>query len=53
MIETIWDDEALEIIDRMSRKYTGENFPRRSGVVYLIEVATSRFTELPFSDRPG
>lgn len=53
VIETIWEDEALEIIDRMSRTYTGENFPRRSGVVYLIEVATSRFTELPFSDRPG
>ena len=53
VIETIWDDEALEIIDRMSRTYTGENFPRRSGVVYLIEVASSRFTELPFSDRPG
>ena len=53
VIETIWEDEALEIIDRMSRTYTGENFPRRSGVVYLIEVASSRFTELPFSDRPG
>ncbi len=53
VVETIWDEEGLEIIDRMSRKYTGEDFPMRTGVVYVIEVATSRFTELPFSDKPG
>jgi len=53
VVETIWEDEALAIIDRMSRKYTGADFPMRSGVVYLIEVAASRFTELPFADTPG
>jgi PPOX class probable F420-dependent enzyme len=53
VVDTVWEDEALAIIDRMSRKYTGADFPMRSGVVYLIEVAASRFTELPFEDAPG
>ena len=51
--ETVEGDAALEIIDRMSRVYTGEDFPMRSGVVYLIEVSYSRLTELPFEDTPG
>ncbi len=51
--ETVEGDEALEIIDRMSRLYTGADFPLRSGVVYLIEVSSSRLTELPFADTPG
>jgi len=53
VVDTIWEDEALAVIDRMSRKYTGADFPMRSGVVYLIDVASSRFTELPFADTPG
>jgi PPOX class probable F420-dependent enzyme len=51
--ETVEGDAALEIIDRMSNVYTGADFPMRSGVVYLIEVTSSRFTELPFADTPG
>lgn len=51
--ETIEGDAALGIIDRMSRLYTGADFPMRSGVVYLIDVSSSRFTELPFTDTPG
>jgi PPOX class probable F420-dependent enzyme len=51
--ETVAGDAALEIIDRLSRKYTGADFPMRSGVVYLIEVETSRLTELPFADTPA
>jgi PPOX class probable F420-dependent enzyme len=50
---TVEGEAALEIIDRMSRKYTGADFPMRSGVVYVIEVETSRLTELPFTDSPG
>ena len=46
-------DEALEIIDRMARKYTGADFPMRSGVVYFVDVSSSRLTELPFADTPG
>lgn len=51
--ETVEGEGALAIIDRMSRTYTGEDFPMRSGVVYLIEVEHSRLTELPFRDAPG
>jgi len=51
--ETVEGEAALEIIDRMSRKYTGADFPMRSGVVYMIDVDASRLTELPFSDTPG
>jgi PPOX class probable F420-dependent enzyme len=51
--ETVEGEAALEIIDRMARKYTGADFPMRSGVVYLIDVSSSRLTELPFADTPG
>ena len=51
--ETVEGDAAFEIIDRLSRKYTGEDFPMRSGVVYLIEIASARVATLPFSDTPG
>ena len=53
VVETVEGDDALEIIDRMSRKYTGADFPMRSGVVYLIDVTYSRSMELPFTDTPG
>lgn len=53
VVETVEGDAALEIIDRMSRKYTGADFPMRSGVVYVIEPSSSRFMELPFEDTPG
>lgn len=46
-------EEALVVIDRMSRKYTGADFPMRSGFVYLIDVTYSRSMELPFEDTPG
>ena len=51
--EVVEGDAALEIIDRMARKYTGADFPMRSGHVFLIDVAYSRLTELPFEDTPG
>ena len=51
--DTVEGDAALAIIDRMSRKYTGADFPIRSGVVYLIDVERSHCTELPFEDTPG
>jgi PPOX class probable F420-dependent enzyme len=46
-------DAALEVIDRLSTRYTGQPFPMRSGVVYLIEPERVGFMELPFADRPG
>jgi PPOX class probable F420-dependent enzyme len=51
--ETVEGEAALAIIDRMARTYTAADFPMRSGVVYVIEVESSRFTELPFADSPG
>jgi PPOX class probable F420-dependent enzyme len=51
--ETVEGEAALEIIDRLSRTYTGADFPMRSGVVYLIEVDSQRVFTLPFTDTPG
>jgi PPOX class probable F420-dependent enzyme len=51
--ETIEGDSALEIIDRLSVKYTGKPFPMRTGVVYLIEPERSGFVQLPFAHTPG
>jgi PPOX class probable F420-dependent enzyme len=44
--------EALEVIDRLSHKYTGKPFPMRSGVVYEIEPEQVGFMELPFEHTP-
>jgi hypothetical protein len=34
-------------------KYTGEPFPMRSGVVFLVEPERARLTVLPFRHDPG
>ena len=49
---TIEGDDALTIIDGISEAYTGQPFPWRSGVVYLIEVDADGFAELPFVHAP-
>jgi PPOX class probable F420-dependent enzyme len=46
-------DAALEVIDRLSHKYTGRPFPMRSGVVFEIEPDRVGFMELPFEHEPG
>ncbi len=46
-------DAALEVIDRLSRKYTGEPFPMRAGTVYEIEPERQRFADLPFTHAPS
>jgi PPOX class probable F420-dependent enzyme len=48
VVETVEDDAALEVIDRISQHYIGTPFPMRSGTVYWIEPETIHFTELPF-----
>jgi PPOX class probable F420-dependent enzyme len=53
LAEMLEGDEALEVIDRLSERYTGQPFPMRSGVVFLIEPERVGFMELPFADRPG
>ena len=44
-------EPALAIIDRISRDYTGEDFPMRSGVVYVVEPERAFTMSLPFRER--
>jgi PPOX class probable F420-dependent enzyme len=53
LVDSIEGEPALECIDRISTRYTGEPFPMRSGIVYLIEPERVGFMELPFADKPG
>jgi PPOX class probable F420-dependent enzyme len=53
VVATREGDAALEVIDRLSVKYTGKPFPMRSGVVYEVEVEKTGYMELPFEDQPG
>jgi PPOX class probable F420-dependent enzyme len=52
VVETLEDDAALEVIDRISQKYTGKPFPMRSGVVFLIEPERSALVQVPFAHTP-
>ena len=49
VVDRIEGDAALEIIDRISRQYTGADFPMRSGVVHVIEADRTGHVVLPFS----
>ena len=53
VVSTVEGDEALEIIDRLAVKYTGDPFPMRSGVVFLIEVEKVQAMTLPFDHAPA
>ncbi|HEY3099468.1 MAG TPA: PPOX class F420-dependent oxidoreductase [Methylomirabilota bacterium] len=50
-------DAKFEIMDRISRKYTGKEFPMRANpeqrVVLVIEIERARYAVLPFSHTPG
>jgi PPOX class probable F420-dependent enzyme len=50
-------DADFAIIDRLSRKYTGKEFPMRQNpeqrVVLVIEIERARFARLPFTHRPA
>jgi PPOX class probable F420-dependent enzyme len=50
--QTVEGEKALEIIDRLAEKFTGEPFPMRSGTVYLIEPEHTGHRVLPFAHRP-
>jgi PPOX class probable F420-dependent enzyme len=52
VVATREGDAALEVIDRLSVKYTGKPFPMRSGVVYEVEVEKTGYMELPFEEQP-
>ena len=53
VVETRTGEDALEVMDRMATVYTGEPFPVRQGVLYVVEPEHAGFTELPFDHRPG
>lgn len=49
-------DPALEIMDPISRKYTGKPFPFRNPegrVALVLEVEKARYTKLPFEHTPA
>jgi PPOX class probable F420-dependent enzyme len=48
VVQELGGDEAIAIMDRMSRRYTGADFPVRTAIVMLIEPERVRFQELPF-----
>jgi PPOX class probable F420-dependent enzyme len=48
VVETREGEEALVTIDGLSEKYTGQPFPMRSGVVFVVELDRVHFLELPF-----
>jgi PPOX class probable F420-dependent enzyme len=53
VVSVVEGEEALEIIDRLAVKYTGQPFPMRTGIVYLIEPEKVQKMELPFQHAPG
>src|SRR3954462_8541914 len=52
VVDTLEGEAALQVIDRLSNRYTGQPFPMRSGTVYLVEPDRVGFMELPFADKP-
>ena len=49
------EDSKFEIMDEISRKYTGKEFPFRSPegrVALIIAVEKARYTKLPFEHTP-
>jgi PPOX class probable F420-dependent enzyme len=44
-------EAALEVMDRLARRYTGQDFPVRRGVLYEIEVDRAGTIELPFEHK--
>ncbi len=48
VVEEIENDEAIEIMDRMSNRYVGVDFPVRKSIVSFIEPEKVALKELPF-----
>jgi PPOX class probable F420-dependent enzyme len=54
VVEELGGSAAIEIMDRMSNRYTGRDFPVRTAIVMLIEPERIRLQDLPFEHpRPG
>jgi hypothetical protein len=50
--ETLEGEPALEVMDRLAQRYTGNPFPMRTGIVYLVEPERVHSMELPFRHVP-
>jgi PPOX class probable F420-dependent enzyme len=48
VVDEVGGDAALALMDRMSNRYVGFDFPMRSGVAFLIEPDFVRYQDLPF-----
>lgn len=48
VVEELHGDEAIAIMDRMSNRYVGSDFPMRSAIVSLIEPERVHLQDLPF-----
>jgi PPOX class probable F420-dependent enzyme len=53
VVETVTGEAALEIMDRMSVRYTGKPFPYRQGIALLVEPEKFHETQLPFEHTPA
>jgi PPOX class probable F420-dependent enzyme len=47
VVEKRIGDAALEVMDRLALRHTGNPFPMRQGVLYLVEPERAGFMELP------
>jgi PPOX class probable F420-dependent enzyme len=48
VIETRDGDAAMEVVDRISRRYVGAEFEMRDMTLYVVELDRESFMELPF-----
>jgi PPOX class probable F420-dependent enzyme len=55
VVERRTGEPALEVVDHLARKYTGEPFPIRGANTILLVAEPERagFVELPFEHRPA
>ena len=52
VVERVHGDAALEIIDLLSVRFTGEPFPYRQGMAFLVEPERSSSATLGFEHKP-
>jgi PPOX class probable F420-dependent enzyme len=48
VVEVREGDAALEVMDVLSVRHTGEPFPVRSGVLFVCAIERAAYSELPF-----
>jgi nitroimidazol reductase NimA-like FMN-containing flavoprotein (pyridoxamine 5'-phosphate oxidase superfamily) len=53
VVEELGGEHAIKIMDRMSHRYTGADFPVRSAIVMVIEPERLRLQNLPFDHNPA